>query len=257
MLSEWLVDVPVDFESKWFMVVCPVAKRCLIISHNGKTYAYSRTGHFFKQFSSWLPGGHLNASNYGKNNYCILDCLFHEGQQTFYVLDIMCWGGHPVYDSDTEFRFFWLHSKLADIGSDLQVQSRSNPYKFVPLQSCSCAKEIIAEVLKSSPLFEVDGLLFFHKEGHYFRGHSPIVLWLKPHMVPEILKIPVSDEFLACVPIISNDVSMDTDKTGSQAKKKNKKKSTPKSSSMDVEDTDGVHNDDVITSSGADMEMTN
>jgi len=30
----------------------------------------------------------------------ILDCIFHEVEKTFYVLDIMSWNGHPTYDSD-------------------------------------------------------------------------------------------------------------------------------------------------------------
>lgn len=32
MLSEWLEEIPFDFEKKWIMVVCPVGKRCLIIA---------------------------------------------------------------------------------------------------------------------------------------------------------------------------------------------------------------------------------
>lgn len=30
--------------------------------------------------------------------YCILDCIYSEAQQTYYILDVMCWRGHPVYD---------------------------------------------------------------------------------------------------------------------------------------------------------------
>jgi len=30
----------------------------------------------------------------------ILDCIYHEVEKTFYVLDIMNWKNHPVYDSD-------------------------------------------------------------------------------------------------------------------------------------------------------------
>ena len=211
MLSEWMVDVPIDFEEKWYMVVCPVAKRCLIISHSGKTTAYNRTGHFFKQFPSSLPGGSRD-QHYSKNNYCILDCLFHEGLQTFFVLDIMCWGGHPVYDSDTDFRFFWLNSKLDELGDEVLVQSRTNPYKFIPLQYHVCSMVVLHQVLQQSVSFEVDGLLFFHKEALYFRGRSPIVLWLKPHMIHDILHVTVSDAFLACVPVVSSDVSMEMDK---------------------------------------------
>ena len=237
MLSEWLVDVPVDFEDKWYMVICPVAKRCLIISHNGKTYAYSRSGRFFKQFSSTLPGGSKHQS-YSKTNYCILDCLFHEGQQTFFVLDIMCWGGHPVYDSDTEFRFFWLHSRLSDLGDEVLVQSRINPYKFIPLQYHSCSTVVLQQVLQIPLPIEIDGLLFFHKEAHYFRGRSPIVLWLKPHMVHNILRISVSDKFLECVPVVANVVSMDTDKQMQKGKNRSKK-----SNAMDTTVSDGNNTD--------------
>ena len=34
MLSEWLVDVPDDLQQEWFMVVCPVGKRNLVIAAN-------------------------------------------------------------------------------------------------------------------------------------------------------------------------------------------------------------------------------
>ena len=30
----------------------------------------------------------------------ILDCIYHEVEKTFYVLDIMSWKDHPVYDSE-------------------------------------------------------------------------------------------------------------------------------------------------------------
>lgn len=32
MLSEWLVDVPVDLEEEWVVVVCPVGKRALVVA---------------------------------------------------------------------------------------------------------------------------------------------------------------------------------------------------------------------------------
>jgi hypothetical protein len=34
MLSEWLEDRPSDLESNWFMVVCPVGKRCLVVARD-------------------------------------------------------------------------------------------------------------------------------------------------------------------------------------------------------------------------------
>lgn len=32
MLSEWLIDVPVDLEQEWLAVVCPVGKRALVVA---------------------------------------------------------------------------------------------------------------------------------------------------------------------------------------------------------------------------------
>lgn len=32
MLSEWLVDVPLDLEKEWVVVVCPVGKRALVVA---------------------------------------------------------------------------------------------------------------------------------------------------------------------------------------------------------------------------------
>ena len=38
MLSEWLVDVPADLSSDWFLVVCPVGKRSLIVASKVWTF---------------------------------------------------------------------------------------------------------------------------------------------------------------------------------------------------------------------------
>jgi snurportin-1 len=79
-------------------------------------------------------------------DYCILDCIYHEPTRTYYVLDVMCWRGHPVYDSEvirnhslittvgtllrdivqTEFRFYWARTKLAEQEA-ITEYSRSNP----------------------------------------------------------------------------------------------------------------------------------
>ncbi|CAA6659924.1 unnamed protein product [Spirodela intermedia] len=46
----------------------------------------------------------------------ILDCIFHEPDQTYYVIDMVCWRGYSLYDCSAEFRFFWLNSKLIETG---------------------------------------------------------------------------------------------------------------------------------------------
>lgn len=39
--------------------------------------------------------GLLNVSH---ADYTILDCIYSEVDRTYYILDVMCWRGHPVYD---------------------------------------------------------------------------------------------------------------------------------------------------------------
>ena len=202
MLSEWMVDIPSDFEDSWLVVVCPVGKRCLVVASKGRTKAYSRTGKYIKHFPSHLPGGSHKYQE-PHHHYTVLDCIFHEALHTFFVLDIMCWRGHPVCDSDTEFRSFWLHSKISEEEDRLSQQSRSNPFKFLPLQYHSCKKDDLCQLLCAGWKPEVDGLLFFHKRALYTHGMSPLSVWLKPHMVPTVLGVPVSQEFLNSTPALS------------------------------------------------------
>ena len=232
MMSEWLVEVPEDFEHSWMMIVCPIGRRSLVISSKGTTLAYARSGQCLKQFPSNLPGG-CRSTYHTSHDNCILDCIFHEGTRTYYVLDIMCWRGHPVYDSDTEFRSFWLKSKLAEEGEKLSTHSRTNPFKFIQLDSFPCSKDSITQVLGSRWHTEVDGLLFLHKEAHYTTGRSPLAVWLKAHMVPDLLHLPISDEFLACAPTMS-EPKASSDSSGSyRARSKVKQSSGEQMDSSD------------------------
>jgi hypothetical protein len=47
---------------------------------------------------------------------------------------------------------------------------------------------------------QLDGLLFYHKKAHYTFGASPLVVWLKAYMVPEILGIDIPCELAALAP---------------------------------------------------------
>nr|XP_034994058.1 snurportin-1 [Zootoca vivipara] len=189
MLSEWMIDVPPDLVQEWLVVVCPVGKRALIVASQGSTAAYTKSGFCVNRFPSFLPGGNRRTSATGKE-YTILDCIYSEAQQMYYILDVMCWRGHPVYDCQTDFRFYWLHSKMQE-EDGLGKKSHLNPFKFVGLQSYSCTPESLCKVLSTDFPFEVDGLLFYHRESHYNPGSTPLVGWLRPYMVPDILGIPV------------------------------------------------------------------
>lgn len=187
MLSEWLEEAPFDFETNWIMVLCPVGKRCLIVASDGITTAYNKAGRMICKHPTKLPGGNRDS----KTDYTILDCIFNYELQTYYVIDVLVYKSHPVVDSETEFRFFWLKCKL-DEAKDLDTSYYGNPYKFKDLpRSCKSTDALVQSVIKEPFEFEIDGILFYHKEAHYTPGHTPLSLWLKAYMLPEILNIPI------------------------------------------------------------------
>ncbi|XP_010882601.3 snurportin-1 [Esox lucius] len=189
MLSEWLVDVPQELDTDWLMVVCPVGKRSLIVASKGSTAAYTKSGYCVNRFPSLLPGGNRHNSAMGKD-YTILDCIYSELERTYFILDVMCWRGHPVYDCPTEFRFYWLQSKVQETDGLADIAKR-NPFRFESLQSTACSTEAIQQALAAEYNFNVDGLLFYHRQTHYTPGSTPLVGWLRPYMVADILGMEV------------------------------------------------------------------
>jgi len=202
MLSEWIVDAPADLATNWIMALCPVGKRRLIVAHKGHTYAYTKGGYQCSRFPSALPGGSFKTSS-GRDsnvssakNYTIVDCVFDEGNETFWMLDLMCYRGNPIYDSDSEFRFFWLQSKLMEDCPSIVELSSANRYKFIPCIHVKCTEEAIVEALCDMNPSDVDGLLFYHKSTQYRPGRTPLVGWLKPEMLPDILNIRLPEQYL-------------------------------------------------------------
>ncbi|XP_059160053.1 snurportin-1-like [Physella acuta] len=243
MLSEWLVEVPSDFSTEWLTVLCPVAKRCLVVASKGTTRAYTKSGHCINSFPSHLPGGYRKNAD---KDTTILDCLYSEANRTYYILDLMCWNGHTVYDSETEFRFYWLHEKLKEFSS-LSSSSNTNPYIFIGLPSFHCTQEDIALAVSSAE-FEIDGVLFYHKRTHYTFGSTPLVVWLKPYMLQEILGIAVPEHqmthrpegysnYAAHMKKVEEDKLNQEKKSSNRGRRKNnrKKQSAMETSSQDVD----------------------
>ena len=217
------------------MIVCPVGRRCLVVAARGTTSTYARAGYLINNFPSLLPGGCAKTYRITRD-YSILDCIYHEGSRKFYVLDILCWRGHPVYDSDTEFRSYWLATKFREEASITSEYSRINPLTFHSLTYHPCTKDNTAKILSEKQPYEVDGLLFIHKESHYYIGPSPLATWLKPKMLPDILKWPVSEEFLSSTSV---ETKMETSTTSdgggkSQRRRRHKQQGVGKEADMDT-----------------------
>lgn len=83
MQPEWLVEVPPDLASHWFVLPRPEGQRCLVVASRGCTVARSRTGRVLDRFQSALPAGGPGSRG---SEHSILDCILHEGDSTYYVL---------------------------------------------------------------------------------------------------------------------------------------------------------------------------
>ncbi|KAK9768181.1 hypothetical protein K7432_001377 [Basidiobolus ranarum] len=187
MYAEWMIQVPPNLFGGWYLILCPKGKRCMIISANGKTLCRSKSGRVIKNFQSALPAGFANYRGNRSSDYCILDCIFDESTSTFFVLDLMCWKGMPLYDCATEFRFFWLQSKLTEL--DPPRTSAQTEFQFRSLQPFDCTQESLTS-LASNPYqlsYQPDGLLFFNKEAHYEIGDTPLCGWVGIEKFEEII----------------------------------------------------------------------
>ena len=116
-----------------------------------------------RSFPSNLPGG--NRHQRRKASYTILDCIFSEALNTFYILDMMCWNGFQYYDCETDFRLSWVQQKCVE-NQEMAVISTRNPYSFQTLPYYQCTTASIEEALNSPMPFpgQLDGLLMYHKE---------------------------------------------------------------------------------------------
>jgi snurportin-1 len=128
------------------------------------------------------------------DGFCILDCIYnaietsssdHEG--TYYVLDVLCWKGYPIHDSEAEFRLFWLQNKLEECGYTQRNAMCTNSVEFhwLPLYSIE-SKDNIDQFYSRNAMesidrwgFQQDGVLFFNKHAHYISSTNPFILFWK------------------------------------------------------------------------------
>lgn len=190
MQPEWLVDVPPDLASEWYALPRPEGQRCLVVAARGQTVARLRNGALFERFASPLPAG-APGQPAGDDNFCILDCVYHAPDQTYYVLDLVCWKGYSMYGCSAEFRLFWVQSKLEESGATSahptavvpswagQQQAVAATRRFLPLPAYRCTPEGLASAHGQPVSFVRDGLLLLHKEAQYLPGNTPLALLWK------------------------------------------------------------------------------
>ena len=173
MSAEWMVDVPSDLGHNWYVAPRPSGRRCLVVTSNGSTKAHGRSGKP-RTFPSALPSG-SRATRSGLCA-CELDCIFSEAEQTYHILDVLSWKDQRLVDCPSDFRLWWLASKLAECTA--HVASSANPCRFIVLPYMQCTPEALLHAYSGPPPFASarDGLSLLHREALYEAGPSPLLL---------------------------------------------------------------------------------
>lgn len=71
-----------------------------------------------------------------------------------------------------------------------------NRYPILTLQNIDCNLDFNSALTNlDDELHPLDGFLFYHRRALYTFGHTPLVTWLKPFMLSEVLGIPVPSPF--------------------------------------------------------------
>ncbi|KAL6890581.1 hypothetical protein ACP4OV_008836 [Aristida adscensionis] len=175
MLPEWMVDAPPHLARDWHVFARPSGKRCLVVSCNGMTISRVRNGSILHRFPSALPNGSKRGFSGPASSYSILDCIFHEPDETYYVIDMICWRGYSLYDCTAEFRFFWVNSKLMETSAG-DPPSTYHRYRFSAVPIYECTLEGLQVAYSGSTPYVKDGLLFYNKHAHYQAGITPLTL---------------------------------------------------------------------------------
>ncbi|KAL7047251.1 hypothetical protein ACKWTF_002845 [Chironomus riparius] len=179
MLSEWMMEIPDDLEN-FLLVACPKGIRCTLSNEKTKgslSKLYYKNGTEFLSIKTNLPKG------------TVLDCIY--SKTTIFVLDVMKYEEREFIECDTAFRSYWIRNKF--IEDDLRIYESNNKcLKFQLLEMLDFAdSHVIQNCFQTFPLFEndivIDGFLFYHKEASYTFGESPLVLWLFPFMIEDVL----------------------------------------------------------------------
>ncbi|KAL6194200.1 hypothetical protein ACLB2K_035284 [Fragaria x ananassa] len=179
MLPDWMIDVPHRLPHDWFVLARPAGERCLVVSYDGCTVSRRRNGAILHRFPSALPDG-SRCRTKAQPSCSILDCIFHEMDQTYYVIDMVCWRGHSLYDCTAEFKFFWLKSKLAETRA-CDPPSYYHRYRFNLVPWYTCDLTGLHTAYNGPVPYVKDGLMFYNKYAHYQPRLTPLALVWKDH----------------------------------------------------------------------------
>jgi len=168
---EWMCDVPANLKEKWYVIARPAGTRCLLYAKGGWTSCRKQNGVLCDEFYSLLPGG--SERSYRGRATTVLDCVYNDETETYYVFSILKWGPMELYDKNATFREFFM-TKFQEVNCG--EYSDHNERLIKPLPYFPCTAEHLQMCYNWSE-YPIDGFYFLHRDGLYETGEaSPLIL---------------------------------------------------------------------------------
>ncbi|KAI6232708.1 RNA U transporter 1 [Aphelenchoides fujianensis] len=168
MYSEWLIDVPADFEREWLMHEAEVFNK---LGERRDRFGCPSVG------KTPIMLDAITTTPHGKNG------------KKIYIIDLVHSDFCDSAESDFEFRRFMLQSYIEK--GDLLTAPNSGGVSFELLPAIPCSKDELEKFMAEPTPYGLDGLMFYHKEAFYTGGETPMVGWLKPWMMSDVLGVGV------------------------------------------------------------------
>ena len=130
----------------------------------------------------------------------ILDCVFVEHSSTYIITDCMCWGGYDLYTCAAEFRFYWLRTKLQECRAE---SSEEDEFRLEVAPYFDCDRQGLAKAYRAPLPYLRDGLLFYHKQGHYACGHTSLVCLFKDEECTRRFNADSSGDLIAALRVVN------------------------------------------------------
>ncbi|CAD5212453.1 unnamed protein product [Bursaphelenchus okinawaensis] len=178
MYSEWLIDIPEDISENWLALPAPAGKRVLVLAEHQYTFIYDKKGSQLSRFKSTLNN---------RSQTSLIDGILT--RNTIYVIDYLTTNDLPLEECEYDCRRMMGSSFLRENGV---FNNSFGQFKFVELPAVKASKEELTKLMAQTYDYELDGILFYYTKCHYYSGQTPLAVWLKPWMMPEILGVSIN-----------------------------------------------------------------
>ena len=169
-IFEWLVDIPQNLATEWYVFPRPEGQRCLVTTSHSSTIARCRNGVVIERFSSSLPGGGPQTKS---STMSMLDCIEQGG--VYYILDVLCWKGYQLCNCTAEFRQYWIRHKMIEE----KLEFDDSRFCLLPCYDGD-SEGLTAAARGPSPFLAKDGIVLLHREALYEPGEvTPLALLWK------------------------------------------------------------------------------